>query len=319
MAKITSKERRGAFRVPNSLVQGLTTTTRATGLNRLTSFQMVTLFGLMAHVSSKQPQKEVRLKVRDILEIIGVSRNVSHAVERRWTTRSREERRRRYEAVRYHPKHLKVVHDALLALHNTSVALHHFDTKSGRKVKDEIIHILDSFGYVYEVGGRCLDVDDLPADRERVNIGTDDRPVWRVLRRAGAGDRYERPAGVTFRLNKELAQEVLQRKGTVGFTLFAQAVFDLFRQFMRSPAAIRLLVLTLRQTQEEFTRCLAQMLDDLGFDSAHKKRGIDHLKEVLGRLRDREIVTRFEIDEDADRVKVGINRTWYCEGGEGRF
>jgi hypothetical protein len=49
---------KGGFRVPNSIIQGLTTTTAA-GLNRLTVFQMVTLLGLLTRVSPKQPTKEV--------------------------------------------------------------------------------------------------------------------------------------------------------------------------------------------------------------------------------------------------------------------
>ena len=81
--------------MPNSIVQGLTTTT-PTGLNRLAAFPMVTLFGLLAHVSAKDPRKEVRLRLRDILEIIRVGKSVTDAVDRTWTTRDGEERRRRY-------------------------------------------------------------------------------------------------------------------------------------------------------------------------------------------------------------------------------
>src|SRR5690349_18051525 len=95
---------RGSFRMPNSIVQGLTTTT-PTGLNRLTAFQMVTLFGLMAHVPAKHPQREVRIRLRDILEIIRVGKTVTDAVDRTWTTRDGVERRRRYRRARYNPKH----------------------------------------------------------------------------------------------------------------------------------------------------------------------------------------------------------------------
>jgi hypothetical protein len=298
--------------MPNSIVQGLTTATPA-GLNQLTSFQMVTLFGLLAHLPPKQPLKEVRLRVHEILEIARVSKGVGHAVERTWTTRDGRPRRKRYRASRYSPRHLKQVHDALLTLHSQSVAIHYYDRESGRKVKDHIVHILDSFGYCYEFKGRQLDVDDLPPGRERVNIGTDDRPVWRVRRRAPGGDRYERPTAVTFRLNRELAREILRGKGTIGFTLFAHRVFDLFRDFMRSPAAVRLLVLTLRQTEAEFTRRLTQMLDDLGFDAGHPDRALEHLTGVLTRLRDGGVVTAFSVDRDRDRVEVVVNRAWYCD------
>lgn len=316
MARAMPKKPRGSFRMPNSIVQGLTTATPA-GLNRLTSFQMVTLFGLMAHVSSKHPQKEVRIKVRDILEIARVSKTVNHAVERRWTTRAGEKRRGSYRALRYSPKYLEQVHAALLALHNQSVAIHYFDRRSGQKIRDHIVHVLDSFGYCYQVNGRQLDVDDLPPDRDRINIGTDDRPVWRVRRRTAGGDRYERPTAVTFRINRELAREILRGKDSIQFTLFAHRVFDLFRHFMRSPAAIRLVVLTLRQTQPEFTRCLTQMLDDLGFDVSHPHRAVEHLEGVLGRLRDDGIVTGFSIDRGGDRVKIAVNRAWFREEAEG--
>lgn len=318
MAANVPQKSRGSFRVPNSIVQGLTTAS-TTGLNRLTSIQMVTLFGLMAHVSSRNPLNEVRVKVSDILEIIRVSRNVTHAVDRTWTTQSGKVRHRRYESVRYSPKHLTQVHDALLTLHNTSVAIHHFDRVTGRKVKDQIVHILDSFGYCYEFEGQNLDVDDLPPDRERVNIATDERPVWRVRFKAANGDRYERPTGITFRINRELAQEILKRKGTIQFTLFALRVFELFRQFTASPAAIRLLVLVLRQTQEEFIRLLTPMLDDLGFDATHPDRAVTQLGTLLGRLREVEVVTSFAIDRGHDRVKIAVNRAWYRGQEEGEF
>lgn len=188
MTHPASGRARGSFRMPNSIVQGLTTSSSTT-LNRLTSFEMVALFGMIAHVSSKQPQKEVRVKVRDILEIARVSKNVKHAVERRWTTGDGQERRKRYcyQHSRYSPKHMRQIHDTLLALHNQSVAIHYLDPKSGRKLEDRIVHILDSFGYCYQVDGRPVDVDDLPPGRDRVNIGTESRPVWRVRRRTDAG------------------------------------------------------------------------------------------------------------------------------------
>lgn len=316
MARAKTNNPRGSFRMPNSIIQGLTTGT-TTGLNRLTSVQMVTLFGLMAHISPRHPEREVKLKVRDILEISQVGRTVNHAVERRWTTQAGEERRKHYQATRHSPKQLQQAHAALLELHNQSVAIHTIDKRSGRRIKDHIVHILDSFGYCYQANGRQLDVDDLPVDRERLNIGTDDRPVWRVRRRTADGEQYERPSAVTFRLNRELAQEILGGKGTIRFTLFAQRVFGLFRHFMRSPAAIRLVVLTLRQTQPEFTRRLRQMLDDLGFDVEHPNRAIDQLKAALDRLKDDEIVTAYSIDAGMDRVTITVNRSWFCEGREG--
>lgn len=104
---------------------------------------------------------------------------------------------------------------------------------------------------------------------------------------------------------------MLNSKGTIGFTVFAHRVFDLFRDFMRSPAAIRLLVLTLRQTQAEFTRCLTQMLDDLGFDVSHIHRALEQVNEVLTRLREVGVVESFSINHSVDRIKITGSRSWF--------
>ena len=193
MAMPTPTPPRGSFRMPNSIVQGLTTTT-PTGLNRLTAFQMVTLFGLMAHVSAKHPHKEVRLRLRDILEIIRVGKGVD---PRRGPDLGRpgtaERRRRRYAARRYSPKHLEQVHDALLALYDQSVVIRQRDGGARPEVKERIVHVLDSFGYCYEVGGHAVDVDDLPPDRVKVNVGTEERPVWRIRRRTHRGGALRTP------------------------------------------------------------------------------------------------------------------------------
>jgi hypothetical protein len=276
---------------------------------------MLTLFGLMAHVPAKHPDREVRIKVRDILKIVRVSRNVAHAVERCWTTSDGRERRKRYTGRRYSPKHLQQVHEALLALYDQSVAISSFDA-SGRTVKDRNVHILDSFGYTYAVKGQQLDLDDLPPDRDRVNIGTDDRPVWRVCRKTAAGARYERPTAVTFRINKELVREILRSKGTILFTVFAHRVFELFQAFVQSPAAIRLVVLVLRQTESEFKRLLTPMLNALGLDVTHPSRAVEELEMMLNRLRDFKVVNDFSIEEYADRIRIVVNRCWYLDPGE---
>jgi hypothetical protein len=263
----------------------------------------------MAHVSAKHPHREVRLRLRDILEIIRVGKGATLAVDRTWETRGGVRRHRRYAARRYSPKHMEQVHDALLALYDQSVVIRQRDGGARPGVKERIVHVLDCFGYVYQLGGHAVDVDDLPPDRVKVNVGTGERPVWRIRRRSTAGDRYERPIGVLYRINAELARELSNHKGTLGFTVFAHRVFDLFRVFMKAPAAMRLLILVLRQTGDDFTRILGQLLDDLGWDRTHPTRAIHQLKEVLERLRADEIVADFVVDPAADRVMVTMNRT----------
>src|SRR4051812_8320417 len=123
---MTTPAPRGSFRMPNSVIQGLTTTT-PTGLNRLTAFQMVTLFGLMAHVSAKHPQREVRIRLRDILEIIRVGRGAPLGGDGTGETGAGGGGGRRSAARRYSPKHLEQVHDALLALYDRSVVIRQRD------------------------------------------------------------------------------------------------------------------------------------------------------------------------------------------------
>jgi hypothetical protein len=310
MAMLTPTPPRGSFRMPNSIVQGLTTTT-PTGLNRLTAFRTVVLFGLMARVSAKHPHREVRLRLRDILEIIRVGKGATLAVDRTWETRDGVRRHRRYAARRFSPKHLEQVHDALLALYDQSVIIRHRDGGARPGVKERIVHVLDSFGYCYELGGYAVDVDDLPPDRMKVNVGTEERPVWRIRRRTTAGNHYERPTGVLYRINTELAREMSNQKGTLAFTVFAHRVFDLFRMFMKTPAAMRLLILVFRQTGDDFTRVMSQLLNDLGWDMTHPTRAIQQLKQILERLRTDEIVADFVVDPAADRVVVSVNRTWF--------
>src|SRR5262245_51077474 len=115
-----------SFRVPNSIIQAMTTTTMSgmgtgTGLNRLRAFEMVALLGLLTRVSPKRAHEEVRATVSEILGVVEVSRCVAHAVEREWKTSDGVVKRRRYEASRYSPKHLRMIHEALLVLHGKTV------------------------------------------------------------------------------------------------------------------------------------------------------------------------------------------------------
>jgi hypothetical protein len=300
--------------MPNSVVQGLTTST-PTSLNRLTAFQMVVLLGLLTRVTTKHPQREVRTTISKLLEIIEVSKQVALAVDREWQTANGESRKKRYKTHRYSPKHLRMIHEALLALHGKTVLVQQWDVQRRHKVADRFAHILDSFGYAYERGGRLLDLDDLPPGNQKVNVGTEDRPVWRVRQQTMNGDRFERPTGILFRLSTELADELCNKKGTIGFTVLAHQVFRIFKQFMRNPAALRLILLILRQTGDDFNRRLAQAVDDLGFDVTHPTRAVEQLGYVLATLQKLEIIKEFMIDVEGDQLRVQVNRQWYSQGG----
>jgi hypothetical protein len=313
MAKEKRNRQQGAFRVPNSIVQGLTTTTDA-GLNRLSVFKIVTMFGLIAHVDQDHPEKEVRIRTRDILEIIQVGRSAAHAVDRHWTTEDGQETRKTYQATRFKPRQRRQVNDALFAIFNSMVVIRHYG--KDRAVEHRLVHILDSFGYRYKRDGQELDVHDLPTDCERVNVGADKRPVWKIKRRTSTSSQFERPSAILFRINQELAHEIKKRKGTISSTIFARRVFELFRLFTQQPAAIRLLILVLRQTNSHFSRILSKLLDDLNWDTTHPTRAITQLTEALEQLQRLEVVTSFRIEADVDLVVIEANREWSDRLGE---
>jgi hypothetical protein len=292
------------------VIQNVTTNT-ASEINRLSAFPLVTLLGLLTKVAPKSPQKQVKMRLSEILQIIEVSKQVTLAVDREWQTEDGATKKRRYQCKRFSPKHLRQVHDALLTLYNTSVRIQRWNKEKQRL--DQQVHILDTFGYVYENGGKALDMDDLPPDREKVNVGTDERPVWRLRRQTENGGRFDRPTGIVFRLNAELANELSKQQGTLGFTLIACKVFAIFKQYMKRPAMIRLIMLVLRQTGPDFRRNLQQLVADLGFDATHPVRAAEDLGRALAELQQLRLVTSFTMDTSNDKLAVVCNRDWHRE------
>lgn len=331
--KLESKTPRDGFRVPNSVIQGLTSGSGdATGFNKMTAFEMVTLLGLMTLLDPKKPYAEVATTPSKLMAITAMSRQVSHFVDRTWTQSNGRRQHRRYESRRFNPKELKVVNNALLSLYNKSLSVRTrvpSKHKRGSQVVNRIVHVLDMFGYRYKINQQGVDVDDLPPGFERLNVGIGERPVWRVRRaaagtfaridkpaaRAGVSDGskgggFERPVGVVFRLNKELAAELTHANGTIGYTIMARRVFALLRQHMRNAAMIRLIILVLRQTGEEFSRNLIPITQDLGYDTTHQTRAVQQLRKNLDTLQASGVIRRFVVDVPGDRMRVGLNRGW---------
>jgi hypothetical protein len=284
-----------SFRVPNSLIQGLTTVTPA-NLHHLSPFTITTLLGLLTLVPPNHPEREVFARPSDILEIIQVGRQVAHAVDREWENRDGKRRCQRYAAKRFNPKQMAQIQEALLDLHSRTVLVHR-PAAAGVTRADLFVHVLDMFGYVYRKNGRDIDIHQLPEGVCRVNVGTDERPVWRLRRCGDDVDRDERAAGIVFRLNQELAGELQNAQGTIGFTLIAQRVFGV--------------LLVLRQTSPEFSRHLGKLLEDLGWEPDHPSRARDKLHQSLERLRGLEVVQDFHIEPEHDRLKVVRNLDWH--------
>jgi hypothetical protein len=301
-----------SFRMPNSIIQGLTTAT-STKLNKLSAFEVTTLLGLMSLVDPKRPTAEVRARPSDILEIIEVGKSVEKEVSRTWQTADGRERRRPYKYRGYKPKHFQQIHAALLTLFNQTVELERRDAKRGTRLEGRVVHLLDMFGYTYQHDVRQVDLDDLADDQARVNVGTAERPVWRLRRRTADGEQDERPTGILFRLNADLAQEVLGAPGTIKFTHMARRVFSVLRHFSHNAKAMRLLLLVLRQTSDGFERKLVNCLEGLTWDPEHPARSLQELEDALRKLQELKVVTAFEVNPDQDLLRIEWNRDWYKE------
>ncbi|MBL8793437.1 MAG: hypothetical protein JNM56_06015 [Planctomycetia bacterium] len=298
--------------MPNSVIQGLTTTTTAQ-LNHLPAFPTTVLLGLFTLLDSDHPEKEVCARPSDILDIIEIGKTVALTVDRQWDTDDGQSRTRRYQAERYSPTHLTQIHQALAALHRATVVLHRREAGQQPALAARTVHVLDSFGYLYRDAGQPVDLDDLPVGETKVNVGTEERPLWRLRHRTKHGERDRPPNGILFRLNVELTRELTGSKGTIGFTLLARKVFGLLRQFHRQPKAVRLILLILRQTGTQCTRQFAKLLTDLGFDAHHPTRSLDELRTLLEDLQVARLLNGFRLDVDQDRLLLELNKAWHRE------
>ena len=306
-ARTPQHQSKGAFRVPNSILQGLTTNTR-TELNKLPAFTTMTLLGLLALVDSNNPGKEVRTTVSKILAVLEISRHVAHAVGRQWTANG-QVRKEVYQSRRYSPTQRKQIDDALLDLHSRRVVIWR-SSRNRAKREERIVHLIEMFGYVYNQGGRQLDIHDLPPGCTKVNVATQERPVYRVRHHKDGDEVEARPTGVMFRLSRELAEEFSGMGGTLSFTLFAKSVFGLFRQYHHRVPELRLLLLIFRQRNVVFRRPVPKLITDLGWDKTHPKRAAASLRATLEELKRQGIIERHHIDGGCV-LEIARNPAWY--------
>jgi hypothetical protein len=299
-----------SFRVPNSVIQGLTTTT-PTDLNRLTAFEMVTLIGLFTLVSPKSAELDVKATVGELLDIIEVSSTVAQVAERTWETADGQQRSRRYRASRKNPAYHRKINDALLSLFEKQIEVRTYEKSGGRHVLQfRNVHLLESFGYDYVVDGRQLDLDRLPPGYAAVNVDGLERRVRRV-RRSDSSAQMLRPRRVYYRFPRELTAELRGTKGTICSTIVARQIFGLFRTHMRSPATIRMILLVVRQTDEKLTRQLRPMMADIGLPVDHLDRAVNTLREITAALIDDGLIADVEVDVTGNRFRATVVRNWY--------
>lgn len=304
----TSARPTPSFRVSNSLIQNFTTSAPS-GLNRLPALDMLVLLGLVRLVDQKAPEREVHTTPTEVLEILEVSRNVAHVVTRERSLDDGTTQEKTYTESRFSPAKRVRLDEALLSLFHRTVEVTRCNRKAHTREK-RLVHVLDSFGYSYFDRGRAVDLDDVAPPRRKVNVGSEDRPVYRLVRQDAGGERRERAAGVFFRLNAELAAEIRNEKNTIGFTLLAGRVFQLLRRFHRRPLAIRLFLLVERQTGEVTTRSLSQVLTDVGGDSHDRRAVLDELQRSLAEFRDLGVVKSYVVDVPEDLLRFEKDDLW---------
>ena len=301
------------LRVPNSLIQGLTTAT-STELNRLNAFDTTTLLGLLALVDQKHPNRDVYTSISQVLEIIEVGRNVAQTVDRKWINADGTTQSRTYSSTRYSPRIRERIEDALIRLHDRKVQIQRWEGRKPRNRQDRCVHVLEMFGFTYVREGRQLDVDDLPQNLAKANRGSDERPVWRIVETDEDGQEIEfRATGIVFRLSKELGEELRGKNGTVKFTMVARRIFGLLRRFSRQPTAIRLLLTIVRQTDVEFTRRLNKLQNELGCDKFRRNKFEANLTSILDELVEEDIVRQYNLAPSTDRLTVTRNPDWYTD------
>jgi hypothetical protein len=256
----------------------------------------------------------VRIKVSEILDVIAVSRQVALAVDGKRQPESSDPQQQRRHPRRFNPKHVRQINSALLSLFETLVEVR----KVGKNRKRAIqrVHVLDSFGYLYRSNGRELDVDHLPPDRQKVNVGSNNRPVYRVRRKTGDDEQFDRPSGILYRLNTELANELSGKPDTLQFTIVARKVFLTLKKFMNNPAAIRLIILVLRQTGADFSRDLRRTLSDLGYDVSHPTRAFEQIEGTLTQLKMMRLIVDFAVEPGTNRLFISRNVGWYLENSD---
>jgi hypothetical protein len=279
-------------------------------MNGLTAFSTTVLLGLFALVDPKRADHEVRTKITAILEILEIGRSVAHAVDRVWTPKDGETRRKRYQGRRFNPAQCQRVHEVLLQLHKQQVVLQRRNPRRGVRREDRFVHLLDSFGYEYRRDGSMLDVDNLPRGQSRTNVGTPERPVWKVHRTEGGREVPERPTGVLFRLNHELAEELMGNPGTIHFTLMARRIFGVLRAIQHNPVHIRLLLMILRQRDHEFHRSIRRLIGDLGCDPTHPNRAWKALETALETMKKLGVVASYTIDPASGMLAITKCMVW---------
>jgi hypothetical protein len=298
---------KAAFRVPNSIVQGLTTST-SSNLNRLSAREMTVLLGLFSLVNQNHPEHEVRTTVADVAEIIEVSRAIGQTIDREWNNKDGSSQSRSYSRNRRSPRCLQDIDAALRSLYERSVLV----TRRGSGDDEfERVHgrILDSFGYVYAQGGRPLDIYDLPAGFEKIDVGGEKKSIYKVRRSDGSG--YLRPTAILFRIGAELIDEMNGEDGTIKFTLLARRMFSVLKSFSRNPPAIRVAILILRQTSGVLHRPLEKTMADLGWDLRHPKRAFPGLQAALEELRKAGLVASYHIDRQGDHLVAEKGTSWH--------
>ena len=298
------------FKMPNTLVQGLTDNGAHPALAGLSGTDLVTLVGCLSLVDPKKPGACVDIRFADLLDILQFDKGCSHKLYSRGVTSFGE--RILYPARRFSPKLVERVKASIEQLFQVKCVSFRHD---GKTLKEEHTHVFDSYGYVYEQENSVLDLDALPPGLEKVNTcDTCTRPIYKLRDRSSG--KLKPPSYFFFRLNSSLVEELEGKRKTIQSTKLSVKIFSLLGRLGRERTTIRTLLLILRQTRKDgmFVRCdLRNTLGALGFDNSHFSGSCASLDKLLSKLIEEKVVVTFDIDTKTNRLEVKHNKDWYKE------
>ena len=302
------------FKMPNTLVQGLTDNGAHPALAGLSGTDLVTLVGCLSLVDPKNPGASVNIRFADLLDILQFNKRCSHKVYSHAVTPSSG--RAEYLTSRFSPKDVKRIKDSIEQLFQVRFVSFRQDAKT---LKEEHTHIFDSYGYVYKRENSVFDLDldslSLPPGLEKINTcDTCPRPIYKLRDRLSREVRP--PTYFSFRLNNSLVEELKGNRKTKGSTKLSVKIFSLLARLGRERTTVKTLLLILRQVREDGAfarRDLKSILNNLGFDSSHFSRSCTGLRTLLSRLVTERVVVTFNIDTENNRLEITQNKNWYKE------
>lgn len=279
--------------VPNSLVRQLADPDPKSFFRVFSHWPLAVAFGILSLVNPKHPSSEVVVRPREILRIVLAARIIEKALA---GANDKEGKNGRDIPT----KNYAMVKEALITLFRTEFPI---TIRSGEILRQYLVHFLDSFGPVYlDEQGEVINID--LTNERKVNIGNDEeRPVFALSDR-------RRPWRIAFRLNSELANELLAGKGHQ--TIYFGKVFTLLHRLSHDPAAIRVGLWIIGNREREIKTNRGYLYNKLISGKGHPtlRERDNRIEAVLGKLRNEGVISNIEVREYAEASRRQPGKTY---------